>query len=120
MQKTNVRMVVQETDECAADFAQSLEKICHDLSIKYKDKISGVPFIVTSASNDGRQTATIQFVTTESDKTGEATFNGLNLHKAYDKFIKTKLLQTPQTDALYDFLLKEVIDDYVEIQDYKL
>lgn len=113
MQKKNIRMVVQSQNETAQEFAERLESICNDLSVKYKDKMNMPPIVFLTSASNGRQTATLQFITSEIDKTKEATFNGYHLHQAYDKFNKTKLLQTPQTDALYEFLLKEVIDDYV-------
>jgi hypothetical protein len=113
MQKNNIRMFVQERNEPAHEFAERLETICYDLSIEYKDKLQPPPIVFLTSASDGRQTATIQFITNESDKTKEATFNGFHLRIAYDKFKEKKMLQTEQTDILIDFLLNEIIDDYV-------
>lgn len=105
-------MVVQEGYEPASEFANRLEKICYDLSIIHKDKITMSPIVFLTSASDGRQTATIQFVTNETDKTKDPVFDGFLLRMAYDKFKERRLLQTPETDELFKFLLSEVVGDY--------
>ena len=113
MQKNNIRMVVQSQDETAKEFAERLESICFDLSIEHKEKLNMPPIVFLTSASDGRQTATLQFVTTETDKTKEATFNGFHLRMAYDRFKELTNKENKETDGLLDFLLSEVIDDYV-------
>ena len=113
MQKNNIRMVVQSQDETAKEFAERLESICFDLSIEHKEKLNMPPIVFLTSASDGRQTATLQFVTTEIDKTKEATFNGFHLRMAYDRFKELTNKENKETDDLLDFLLSEVIDDYV-------
>ena len=106
-------MVVQSQDETAKEFAERLESICFDLSIEHKEKLNMPPIVFLTSASDGRQTATLQFVTTETDKTKEATFNGFHLRMAYDRFKELTNKENKETDDLLDFLLSEVIDDYV-------
>jgi len=106
-------MVVQSINETAQEFAERLESICYDLSIEHKDKLHTPPIVFLTSGSEGRQTATLQFITTESDNTKEATFNGFHLRMAYDKFQKEVSLRTEQSDAFIKFLLEQVIDDYV-------
>lgn len=73
MNKNNIRMVVQSVGEVASEFAARLEGICSDLSVKHKDKLNMPPIVFLTSASDGRQTATLQFVTDETDKTKEAT-----------------------------------------------
>jgi len=70
--KTHIRMVVQEKFEPATIFAERLEAYCDHLKKDTSIFTSKVKFIkqpsivaVTSAS-DGRQTATIQFITEDT------------------------------------------------------
>jgi hypothetical protein len=113
MQKNNIRMVVQSQCETAHEFAERLESICYDLSVKHKDKLHMPPIVFLTSASDGRQTATLQFVTTETDKTKQETFNGFHLRIAYDRFKELTNKENKETDSLLDFLLSEVIDDYV-------
>lgn len=113
MLKNNIRMVVQSQNETAKEFAERLESICYDLSIEHKDKLNMPPIVFLTSASDGRQTATLQFVTSETDKTKEATFSGFHLRIAYDRFKELTNKENKETDALIEFLLSEIIDDYV-------
>ncbi|MEK6829118.1 MAG: hypothetical protein AABY15_03245 [Nanoarchaeota archaeon] len=64
--KNNIRIIVQDSTEPGAEFAKRLEKICEDPSKEFEETIIDFPNIhhMTTAS-DGRQTATIQFLTLE-------------------------------------------------------
>mgnify|MGYP003555102435 FL=1 len=68
MKKNNIRMIVQGGGECAEDFAERLERNCNQLSKKYASKIKSVPTVVMTSASDGRQTATIQFITKSKSK----------------------------------------------------
>lgn len=114
MQKNNIRMVVQFPNETAKEFAKRLETICYDLSIEHKDKLNVPPTVLLTSAGDGRQTATLQFITAETDKTKEPLFNGSYLRLAYIKFQSEVSLRTEQSDALIKFLLKQVVDDYID------
>lgn len=61
--KTNIRIIVQNNEECAADFAERLEGICNDLAEEYKEHTDSVSIKFMTTASDGRQTATIQFFT---------------------------------------------------------
>ena len=60
MIKNHIRIIVQGNIETGEEFAQTLEAICAELSVR-EQAIPQIAFM-TSAS-DGRQTATIQFQT---------------------------------------------------------
>lgn len=113
MQKNNIRMIVQSIDENAKEFGKRIEDYCYEISLEFKEELNMPPIVFLTSAADGRQTATLQFITTVSDKTKDATFSGFHLRLAYSKFIQEKSLQTYETDQLYDFLLKEVMEDYV-------
>ena len=98
-------MVVQSQNE----FAERLESICYDLSIEHK--LNMPPIVFLTSASDGRQTATLQFVTSDY-KTKESTFNGFHLRIAYDRFKEIINKENKETDALIEFLLSEIIDDY--------
>lgn len=62
--KNNIRIIIQGSTEMGADFAERLEQICEKLSQEFKETIFGTPKVTCmSAAGDGRQTATIQFLT---------------------------------------------------------
>lgn len=61
--KLNIRIIVQDYPESAGDFANRLETICNDILNVYSNTILAIPALTMTTASDGRQTATIQFVT---------------------------------------------------------
>ena len=110
MQKNNIRMVAQLPLESASEFAKRLELICYNLSEEHKTITP--PIIIPTSASDGRQTVTIQFMTTEINKK-QPTFNDFHLRKAYEKFVQKGNNTNSETNELIQFLLKEVIGDYI-------
>ena len=65
MQKLNVRMYVQYNNESAAMFAKRLEDLCEAIVLDNQMSLNGLPTISLTSDGNGRQTATIQYITTK-------------------------------------------------------
>ncbi len=68
MEKNNIRMIVQGGGEVAHEFAKRLEMNCDKLQKKYASTIKSPPTVIMTSASDGRQTATIQFITKRKRK----------------------------------------------------
>ncbi len=107
-------MVVQYPGECAADFAKRLENMCQNLSIEFEDKIQMPPVIFLTSASDGRQTATLQFITNETHKTTESVFNMYHIRMAHEKFQQQGKNGTSEMlDDFVEFLIEQKIKDYI-------
>ena len=108
--KSNVKILVQGTNEFSEQFAERIEKVSNQIMKEHE--MSSLNLILTSSS-DGRQTATLQYFTSEIDYSNQAVFNGDDLKSAYQDFlnrrpmIKNAKLKMGVTDDLIEFLLKQ-------------
>lgn len=105
--KSNVKILVQGTNEFSEQFAERIEKVSN--KIMEENKMS-IPNLILTSSSDGRQTATLQYFTSEIDYVNQAVFNGDDLRSAYQDFLKRRSVAGNvqlEMDDLIEFLLKQ-------------
>ncbi len=81
-EKVHIKMLVQSSNEFATVFSQRLEDECNEI-ISKNHLFSGLTVSLTSDSN-GRQTATIQYITLLFEQSEGAAFDGALLKLSYE------------------------------------
>lgn len=114
MKITKTIILVQDQNECAAEFAERIDKYLLELSMKHVQDLIHYPkikFMTTAAS--GRQTATISY-TTDSKAWKIKSENEKVTREVYASFPN----KTDETNELIEFLLKNrsmIVVPFVQI-----